>query len=140
MKQTILVVEDSPDISRLLQHILGQAGYEFAHAADGLLGWESFERLHPDLVLLDVNLPGIDGIDLCERIKQDSPTTPVVMLTVQAETEAVLRGLRAGASTYLSKPFEINQLMAVLEQALRPPIRRIAGKKGERGGAQNPDH
>ncbi len=139
MSPTILVVEDSPDISRLLRHILGQAGYEFFHAEDGLLGWESFTRLQPDVVLLDVNLPGLDGIELCRRIKQSSPKTPVIMLTVQAESEAVQRGLRAGATTYLAKPFEINQLMAALDNALRPPIRRLGNRKGEESGAQDSD-
>lgn len=140
MSPTVLVVEDSPDISRLLRHILGQAGYEFLHAEDGLLGWESFVQLHPDVVLLDVNLPGLDGIELCRRIKQTSPKTPVIMLTVQAESEAVQRGLRAGATTYLAKPFEINQLMAALDNALRPPIRRLESRRSEERGAQDPDH
>ncbi len=140
MGATILVVEDSADISRLLQHILGQAGYQVTHAEDGLLGWDLFEQQQPNLVLMDVNLPGIDGIDLCRRIKQASPKTPVIMLTVQAESEAVSRGLRAGASTYLAKPFEIGQLMAAVEHALLPPIRRLGSQRGEEGGAQNSDH
>lgn len=140
MGQTILVVEDSSDISRLVRHILTQAGYEIVIADNGLDGWESFETAHPDLVLLDVNLPGIDGIELCRRIKQASPSTPVIILTVQAETEAVQRGIRAGANTYLAKPFEIGQLMASIDYALRPPIRRLSGEKGQEGGVQDSDH
>jgi CheY-like chemotaxis protein len=140
MAQKILIVEDSSDISRLVRHILAQAGYEVLVAEDGPAGWEAFERIHPDLALLDVNLPGLDGIELCRRIKQASPTTPVIILTVQAESEAVQRGLRAGANTYLAKPFEIAQLMAAINYALRPPIRRLGEKKGEEGGAQSLDY
>jgi DNA-binding response OmpR family regulator len=140
MAQTILIVEDSSDISRLVRHILAQAGFQVVVAETGPAGWEAFETLHPDLVLLDVNLPGIDGIELCRRIKQASPQTPVIMLTVQAETEAVQRGIRAGANTYLAKPFEISQLMAAVNYALRPLIRHLDAKKGEEGGAKDPDH
>ena len=134
-QKTILIVEDSSDISRLVRHILTQAGYQVTVAEDGPQGWDAFERIHPDLALLDVNLPGIDGIELCRRIKQASPMTPVIILTVQAETEAVQRGIRAGANTYLAKPFEISQLMAAVDYALRPPIRHLSSKKGEEGGA-----
>jgi two-component system response regulator MtrA len=139
MGQTILVVEDSSDISRLVRHILTQAGYEVIIAENGPDGWDTFETTHPDLVLLDVNLPGIDGIELCRRMKQTSPSTPVIILTVQAETEAVQRGIRAGANTYLAKPFEIGHLMAAINYALRPPIRRLSDKKGLEGGVQDPD-
>lgn len=140
MAQTILVVEDSSDISRLVRHILAQAGYEVIVAENGPDGWDAFEKAQPNLVILDVNLPGIDGIELCRRIKQASLKTPVIMLTVQAETEAVQRGIRAGANTYLSKPFEINQLMGAINYALRPSIRRLRDKKEEEGEAQDPDH
>jgi DNA-binding response OmpR family regulator len=140
MAQTILVVEDSSDISRLVRHILAQAGYNVIVAENGPDGWDAFEQSQPDLVLLDVNLPGIDGIELCRRMKKASLSTPVIILTVQAETEAVQRGIRAGANTYLAKPFEINQLMAAINYALRPPIRRLGEKKGEEGGAQDTDY
>jgi len=140
MAQTILIVEDSSDISRLVRHILSQAGYEVLVAENGPDGWAAFEEVHPDLVLLDVNLPGIDGIELCRRMKQASRSTPVIILTVQAETEAVQRGIRAGANTYLAKPFEISQLMAAIQYALRPPIRRLGDKQGEDSGVQNTDH
>ncbi len=139
MAQTILVIEDSVDISRLLQHILGRAGYEVVIADSGESGWRTFETLRPDLVLLDVNLPGIDGLELCRQIKKVAET-PVIMLTVQAETEAVRRGLRAGADAYLSKPFEISQLMAAVEYALRPRVRRLSSKKEEESGSEGADH
>ena len=139
MAQKILVVEDSPDIGRLLVHILGAAGYEVTVEVEGLAGWEAYQRLQPDLVLLDVNLPGISGLELCQRIRRVS-RTPVIMLTVQAELEAVRRGMLAGADAYLSKPFEIGQLKAAVEHALRPRIRHLPVKKGAEGGAENPDH
>jgi len=137
MGHTILVVEDSSDISRLVRHILTQAGYEVIIAENGPDGWDAFETTHPDLVLLDVNLPGIDGIELCRRMKRTSPSIPVIILTVQAETEAVQRGIRAGANTYLAKPFEIGQLMGAINYALRPPIRRLSDKKRIEG--EDPD-
>jgi len=130
MAQKILVVEDSPDISRLLEHILGRAGYEVIVVDDGPSGLATFETLQPDLVLLDINLPGISGIDICKQMKTVSSTTPVIMLTVRAESEAIHRGIRAGADAYLSKPFEIAHLIATVEKALQPRIRRISTKKG----------
>ncbi len=139
MAKTILVVEDSPDISRLLEHILRQEGYQTVVVDDGPAGWEAFQNLRPDLVLLDVNLPGLSGLELCQQIKRVSET-PVVMLTVQAETEAVRRGLRAGADAYLAKPFEIDQLLAVVEHALRPRIRPLSARKGGESGAEDPGH
>ncbi|MGB9723075.1 MAG: response regulator transcription factor [Chloroflexia bacterium] len=139
MATTILVIEDSSDISRLLEHILRQEGYQTFVADDGPAGWEAFQRLQPDLVLLDVNLPGLSGLELCQQIKRVSGT-PVIMLTVQAETEAVRRGLRAGADAYLAKPFEIGQLLAAVEHALRPRIRPLPARKGGEGGAEGPDH
>ncbi len=139
MAKTILVVEDSPDISRLVAHILRQEGYQTVMVDDGPAGWEAFQHLRPDLVLLDVNLPGLSGLELCQRIKGVSET-PVVMLTVQAEAEAVLRGLRAGADAYLAKPFEIGQLLAAVERALRPRIRPLSARKGGEGGAESPGH
>lgn len=139
MAKTILVVEDSPDISRLLEHILRQEGYQTVVVDDGPAGWEAFRNLRPDLVLLDVNLPGFSGLELCQQIKRVS-RTPVVMLTVQAETEAVRRGLRAGADAYLAKPFEIGQLLATVEYALRPRIRPLSVRKGEESGTENSGH
>jgi two-component system response regulator MtrA len=140
MSRAILVVEDSPDIIRLVCHILEQAGYEVSAADTGLAGWEAFETKRPDLVLSDVNLPGLSGIELCERIKQVSPSTPVILLTVQAESEAIQRGLQAGANAYLSKPFEITRLIETVEYALKPRIRRLSTLEGKDSGAKSPDH
>lgn len=139
MAQRILVVEDSPDISRLLVHILGAAGYEVTVEEEGQAGWETFQRLKPDLLLLDVNLPGMSGLELCRRVRQVA-RTPIIMLTVQAEIEAVREGLDAGANAYLSKPFEIAHLRAAVEYALRPRIRRLPAQKRGEVGAQDPDH
>jgi two-component system response regulator MtrA len=127
MSKTILVVEDSLDISRLLEHILGQAGYKVVVVDEGYSGWAAYENLQPSLVLLDVNLPGLSGLEICRRIKETSDT-PVIMLTVRAESEAVQQGFNAGADAYLIKPFEITQLTAAVEHVLRPQIRRITQK------------
>lgn len=139
MSRKILVVEDSPDIGRLLRHLLGQAGYEIVLVNEGPAGWKAFQELQPDLVLLDVNLPGISGLEICRRIKQVS-TTPVVMLTVRAESESVQWGVQAGVDAYLTKPFEIDELMETLEKVFKPRIRRLPAKKEEHGGDENSGH
>jgi len=127
----VLVVDDSADISRLLDHILTQAGYQVTVADNGEAGWATFQRLRPAICLLDVNMPGIDGLELCRRIKQTS-STPVILLTVRAEIEAVQQGRRAGADAYLSKPFEIGRLMATVEHVLRgSQLSRLARGKEE---------
>lgn len=128
MTRTILVVEDSSDISRLLQHILGQAGYAVRMESEGQAGWQAFQQVQPDLVLLDVNLPGLSGLDICRRIKETS-NVPVILLTVEAERESAQRGITAGADAYLAKPFEIDQLLTAVEDMLRPQIRRLSPKK-----------
>lgn len=130
MSHKILVVEDSPDIRRLVEHILSQAGYEVATEQEGPAGWAAFEQLQPDLVLLDVNLPGFSGLEICRRIKGVGDT-PVILLTVRAETEAILQGQAVGADAYLTKPFEIDQLMDTVRRSLRPRIRRLSSAEGE---------
>ncbi len=124
----ILVIEDSADIRRLLEHVLRRAGYEVISECEGPAGWECFQRVQPDLVLLDVNLPGLDGVAVCRRIKRHS-NTPVILLTVQAESEAARRGIEAGADAYLTKPFEIPYLLTTIGDILRPLA--PAGPSGE---------
>lgn len=139
MSRTILVVEDSLDIRRLLDHILGQAGYKVVVVKEGHAGWAAFQKLQPDLVLLDVNLPGLSGLEICRRIKETSDT-PVIMLTVRAEAQSVQEGFHAGADAYLIKPFEIPQLTAAVEHVLHPRIRRLSETKGKHSGPKDPDH
>jgi DNA-binding response OmpR family regulator len=136
MAYKILVVEDSPDIGRLLRHVLSRAGYDVYMENEGPAGWNAFLQLRPDLVLLDVNLPGISGLEVCQRIK-NSANTPVIVLTVQAEIEAAERGIQAGADAYLAKPFEIPKLIAAVEDLLRPRIQRLSSTKGGHVGTED---
>lgn len=113
----ILIVEDDEAISDLICMNLRSEGYQCICAGDGLEGIDAFERKDFDLVLLDIMLPGLDGYALLERIK---PTgTPVIFLTAKGAVEERIRGLRAGADDYLSKPFQIGELLARVEAVLR---------------------
>jgi two-component system response regulator MtrA len=117
--QTILAVEDDPNVSAMLQLILGDAGYEVVTCADGAAAPEVFASTNPDLVLLDVMLPGMTGIEVCQAIRRTSGT-PIIMLTALESSEHVVAGLEAGADDYLAKPFENNVLIARIRARLRP--------------------
>lgn len=117
----ILVIEDDPGLNRGISFALLQEGYETVTAAAKQAGWELFLREQPDAVLLDLNLPDGDGIDLCRRIRGQSDT-PVLMLTARdMETDEIM-GLKSGADDYITKPFSISVLKLRLEKALKNHI------------------
>ena len=115
---SILVVEDEPQYRFLIQLNLEASGYAVALAEDGRTGLEQVIRQEPDLILLDVMLPDIDGIQLCRKIRQFS-TVPIVMLTARAEKKDVIAGLNAGADDYVTKPFGVDELLARIHANLR---------------------
>ena len=123
--QTILVVDDEDDILDLLQYNLEQEGYRTLSAKNGLDGIELARQEKPDLIILDVMMPGIDGIEVCRRLRQDAYLrhTPILMLTARTEEETQVEGLDVGADIYFSKPVSIpilsSQIRALLRSATR---------------------
>lgn len=118
MATKILIVEDDNNIADLLRLYLEKENYEVAIASDGGRGVEQFRRFQPDLVLLDLMLPVLDGWGVCRTIRAESKT-PVIMLTAKGETEDKVNGLKQGADDYITKPFEMQEVLARIEAVLR---------------------
>ena len=118
MAVKILIVEDDNNIADLLRLYLEKENYEVAIASDGGKGVELFRRFQPDLVLLDLMLPVLDGWGVCRTIRAESKT-PVIMLTAKGETEDKVTGLKQGADDYITKPFEMREVLARIEAVLR---------------------
>jgi DNA-binding response OmpR family regulator len=114
----IMVVEDDPLIARLLGFQLGGAGYDVVCCANGLAALMRIEQEAPDLLLLDVMMPGMSGWDLCRQVRSCS-TVPIIMLTAKGADADVVAGLTAGADDYVTKPFRLPQLLARVEAVLR---------------------
>ena len=130
MDARILVVEDDPSIREVTALGLHAAGFEVVTAADGVEALERWRAVAPDLVLLDVMLPRLDGLEVCRAIRKES-TIPIVMLTARGDTIDVVVGLESGADDYLRKPFEMPELVARLRAALR--------RRGHDGGTGSGD-
>lgn len=119
MNGTILVVEDERKIARLLQIELESEGYEVHVAFDGLAGWNSYREQQVELILLDVMMPVMSGIELLRRIRGEDEQTPIILLTAKGAVEDKVSGLDLGATDYITKPFEIEELLARVRAALR---------------------
>ncbi|MFC0213079.1 response regulator [Paenibacillus chartarius] len=124
---TILVVEDDLQILELISLYLLNSGFSVVKAVDGVTALQVFEREAPQLVLLDINLPEMNGFDLCNEIRSVS-NTPIIIISCNSETEDIMRGLEIGADDYVTKPFDPNVLVARVKANLRraPLFRRQA--------------
>ena len=125
MAISVLIVEDDKNIAELLQMYMEKEGYAVTLAADGGQGLEKFRSIRPDLVLLDVMMPVMDGWAVCTAIRAESQT-PVIMLTAKSELDDKITGLKAGADDYITKPFEMKEVLARIEAVLRRSDRSSA--------------
>jgi len=118
MPETILVVEDEPSLQETLAYNLKKEGYTVEAVGDGLVALDSARRLKPDLIVLDLMLPGLEGFEVC-RILRKEMTTPILMLTARDDEIDRVVGLEVGADDYLTKPFSMRELMARVKAQLR---------------------
>ena len=126
MAVSVLIVEDDRNIAELLQLYLEKEGYAVITAEDGGKGLEKFRTIKPDLVLLDVMMPVMDGWAVCKAIRLESQV-PIIMLTAKGETDDKVAGLKQGADDYITKPFEMKEVLARIEAVLR----RVSGVAAE---------
>jgi two-component system, OmpR family, response regulator ResD len=127
----VLVVDDDPTVAEVVAGYLQRAGFAVDHAADGPSALSLASRTQPDLVVLDLMLPGIDGLEVCRRLRARSGDLPVVMLTALGEENDRVLGLEVGADDYLTKPFSPRELVLRVQSVLRrassrPPGQRLA--------------
>jgi len=118
MSKKALIIEDDDNIAELLRLYLEKDDFEVTTAANGALGISEFERISPDIVLLDLMLPVMDGWEVCREIRAVSKT-PILMLTAKGETADKIAGLELGADDYLTKPFEVRELLARVHAIMR---------------------
>ena len=120
-KEKILIVDDEKDIVKLLEYNLKKEGFRTVTAYDGNEALEKAGREHPDLILLDVMLPEVDGLEVCKQIKKDpaTRTVPVIMLTARSQETDKVIGLELGADDYVTKPFGVRELLARVKALLR---------------------
>jgi two-component system, OmpR family, KDP operon response regulator KdpE len=118
VNETILIVEDEPEFAALLERWITQTGYQSIIARSGSEALRCFYEKHPDLVVLDVSLPGLDGWQVIERIREFS-RVPIIMATARGAETDKIRGLKLGADDYVTKPLSLPELMARIEAALR---------------------
>jgi DNA-binding response OmpR family regulator len=118
MTEKVLVVDDDPSLLELVEYNLKTNGYQTLTASDGQAGIRTFFSDRPDLVILDVAMPKMDGYQVCQRIREMS-NTPVILLTAKGREEDIIKGLDLGADDYMIKPFRVGELMARVRATLR---------------------
>ncbi|QHE83748.1 response regulator [Hydrogenophaga sp. BPS33] len=128
MTSPLLMIEDDSRLAQMVVEYLGQSGFEVTHASDGQQGLEQLTLIQPELVILDLMMPGMDGLEVCRRIRSlpgDAARVPVLMLTAKGDPMDRIIGLELGADDYLPKPFEPRELLARVRAVLR--------RRGENG-------
>ena len=130
MKKLVHIIEDEEDIGRLIKYNLSLEGYQVSHFVTGEDGLRAVCREFPELILLDLMLPGIDGLEICRKLKSDERTSviPIIMVTAKGEEEDIVKGLEIGADDYITKPFSPKVLMARVNAAFRRQNIKIKGK------------
>ncbi len=126
-QQHLLMIEDDTRLASMVGEYLRQSGYGFTHAADAATGLDALQTTPPELVILDLMLPDIDGLEVCRRIKAASPAIAVLMLTAKGDPMDRIVGLEMGADDYLPKPFEPRELLARIRAVLRRGSEMVAG-------------
>ncbi|MEY3430896.1 MAG: hypothetical protein RLZZ79_510 [Actinomycetota bacterium] len=124
---SVMVVDDDQDLAEMLGIVLNGAGMEVDLVSRGDEAIEVFRNIQPDLVLLDIMLPGTDGIEVCREIRKQSTRVPIVMLTAKSDVHDIVKGLEAGADDYMVKPFKPSELVARIRTRLRRTGGEISG-------------
>ncbi|MCU0460164.1 MAG: response regulator transcription factor [Bacteroidales bacterium] len=130
-RATIYYVEDEPSLGRIVCDTLKKEGYEVTWETDGAKVITGLKVARPDVCVLDIMLPGVDGLSICRTIRGIYPRMPVIFLTARTSTEQVVEGFEAGGTDYLRKPFSISELVARIENQLR-----LAGDTGNKSAAR----
>lgn len=133
-REKIVVIEDEPDILEMIEYNLGREGYAVESASSGDEGVKMILREAPDLVLLDLLLPGLDGIEVCRKLKMDPVTqkVPIIMVSAKGEESDIVLGLGVGADDYVTKPFSPKELIARVKAVLRRGSLKDEEAEGER--------
>ena len=137
MNARLLLVEDDPEIARIIRDMLERENYEVTWATTGLEGWEDFQSTSYDLVLVDLMIPEMDGLTLCQNIRWKSDV-PIMIISARKEDEDKVEGLELGADDYLAKPFSLIELKARIESLLRR-WRRYDGKRTDENKTEYED-
>ena len=125
-KGQILVIDDEQAIRDLISEVLNIAGYEVSIAADGLDGLNKIRKQKYDLIILDVNLPKLDGFTILEKVRESAPTQPIIMISARTDKDDVTHGLRLGADDYVRKPFSVEELVLRIENRLKRNLKNQA--------------
>lgn len=119
MKNKILIIEDNDDLQSSLGDFLTENYFSVEKAATGAMGMKKVEEAYPDLVILDLGLPDIDGQAVCKKLKEDYPELPIIILTAKSTSQDIIAGLKLGADDYVVKPFDLDVLLARIKARLR---------------------